>query len=141
LLPDLGQLVEVQLRDELVLGRGDHRQPVQADPELLVLDALGLAGRLLLVVDGAGGVLDVGLAGAELGEAAAGAGGADGDLDARLLLAELLGDGLGDRGHGRGAVNHDAAGEARRLAGVAAAGVVVAATRGGDQGDRQCQAE
>src|SRR5215211_101009 len=139
LLEDLGQLLEGQGVDELVLGGADHGQPVQADAELLVLDALGLAGGLLLVLDGAGGVGDVGLAGAELGEAAARAGGAHRDLHARLLLAELLGDGLADRGHGRGAVDGDAAGEAR-LPAAPAAGVVVA-TRGGDQGDGQRQAE
>src|SRR5215217_3002657 len=139
LLEDLGHLLEVQGVQEAVLGRGDDGQAVQADPELLVLDALGRTGLLLVVVDGPRGVGDVGLAVAELGEAAAGAGSADGDLDPRLLLVELLGDGLADRGHGRGAVDRDRAREAGPPG--AAAGVVVAATGGGDQGDGQGQAE
>src|SRR4029450_9593604 len=62
---------------------------------------------------GGGGVGDVGLAGAERGEAAARAGGAHRNLHARLLLAELLGDGLADRGHGRGDVDGDSDGEAQ----------------------------
>src|SRR6266545_470528 len=129
-LEDLGELLEGQRVQELVLGRGDDGQAVEPDAELLVLDVLARAGSLLLVLDRAGGVGDVGLAVAELGEAAAGARGAHGDPDARLLLAELRGDRLADRGDGRGPVDHDVAAERGR-----------AAARGGDQGGRQGQAE
>ena len=77
-----------------------------------VLDAALLADRdLLVVLDRARGVGDVGLAGAELLEAAAGAGLADRDLDVRVLLVEELGRRLGERVDGRGAVDGDAARE------------------------------
>src|SRR6266545_6758682 len=80
LLEDLGELLVGERVQEAVLRRGDHREAVEADAELLVLDVLGGAGRLLLVVDRARRVGDVGLTVAELGEAAAGARGAHGDL-------------------------------------------------------------
>ena len=75
----------------------------------IVLDAqLRLAVVHFSLQDRARGVGDVGLAAAELLEAAAGAGDADGDLDRVLLgLLEVLGHGLGDREHGGRAVDLD----------------------------------
>ena len=72
---------------------------------------LALAGRDLLVLDRAGGVGDVGLAVAELLEAAAGAGLTDGDLHVGLLLLEQLGGGLGQGKDGAGSVDVDRAAE------------------------------
>ena len=53
--------------------------------DLLVADPVLLAGFDLFGLDRAGGVADVGLAGAELFEAAAGAGGADRHPDAGVF--------------------------------------------------------
>ena len=77
---------------------GHDGDAVVGDLDLLVRDAGLLADRdLLVVLDRTRGVGDVGLAGAELLEAAAGAGGADRDLDVGVLALERLGRGLGER--------------------------------------------
>ena len=73
---------EVQALDVVVLGVGHHRDAVEGDLELDVLDAGLLAGLSLLVLDRAGGIGDVGLAAAEQLEAVTGAGPVDGDLNA-----------------------------------------------------------
>src|SRR4029450_1788887 len=62
-----------------VLGIYQDGQAVVRDRQLDVLDALRLAGLHLGRLDGTGRVRDVGLTGAELLEAAAGAGDADRD--------------------------------------------------------------
>ena len=90
----------------------DHGERVGGDLELGVLDAVLLAGRDLLLLDRAGGVGDVGLAGAELLEAATGAGLADRDLDVGVLLAEQLRGRVAQREDGRRAVDGDGAAEA-----------------------------
>src|SRR5918994_3237226 len=88
LVPDLLELVGGEAVDgERLVGH--DRDAVVGDLDLAVRDRVLLADRdLLVVLDGTGGVGDVGLAGAELLEAAAGAGGADGDLNAGVLLLE-----------------------------------------------------
>ena len=72
-----------------------------------------LAGRGLLRLDRPRGVGDVGLAGAEALEAAAGAGHADRDVDARVGRAEALGRELHERPDGARAVGADRAREVR----------------------------
>ena len=101
--------------------------------DVLVADPVLLAGFGLFGLDRSRGVADVGLAGAELFEAAAGAGGADRDLDARVFGLELLGDRFGQRGDGARAVDADRAGQ---VAASTAGRFVVAATAGRDS-DRQ----
>src|SRR6185436_1420212 len=94
-LPDLLELLDGEARRPVVLLVDDDRERVVRNLELDVLDALGHARLLLLLLDWARGVGDVGLAGAEALEAAAGAGDPDRHLDAAVLLLELLG-GTGD---------------------------------------------
>jgi hypothetical protein len=91
------------------------------------------AGRELGVLDRAGGVVDVGLAAAELLEAAAGAGDADGHADAGLDGAELFGHRFGDRKDGARAVDGDRALQA--IGGGAAGGVAAAARHQRAQAD------
>ena len=77
------QLVDGEAVDREVLV-GHDGDAVVGDLDLFVLDAGLLADRgLLVVLDRTRGVGDVGLAGAELLEAAARAGLADRDLDVR----------------------------------------------------------
>ena len=88
----------------------DDGQAVDRDLELDVADVVGLAGGAFLGVirlDRPRRVVDVGLVGAELREAAAGAGLLDADVDAGVGRVELLGDGLGDREDGARAVDDD----------------------------------
>ena len=92
--------------DVVVVRVGHDAEAVDGDGDLDVLDAGFETSIDLFLLDGAGGVGDVGLAVAELLEAAAAAGEADGDLDVAFGEdAELLGDGFADREHGAGAVN------------------------------------
>ncbi len=72
---------EAEAGDRLVLGGGDDGQPVDGDLELDELDAGGVAGLGFLGLDGREASADVDLAGAELGEAVAGARAVDGDGD------------------------------------------------------------
>ena len=89
--------------------RIDHdRQRVERDRQFDVLDAGRLALVHFLLQDRPRSVGDVGLAAAELLEAAARAGNADRDLDRVLLrLLEFLGDRLGDRVDGARAIDLD----------------------------------
>ncbi len=107
-LPHLLHLGDGELLDEGVLRVDHHRERVERHRQLDVLDArLGAVGHLGLQ-DRARGVRDVGLAAAELLEAAAGARDADRHLDLLLLrLLEVLGDRLGHREHGARAVDLD----------------------------------
>src|SRR5690606_916463 len=74
-LPDLLELLHREALGPGVLLVHHDREGVGGDRQLGVGDALRLAGGLLLVLDRPRGVLNVGLAVAELLEAAAGAGG------------------------------------------------------------------
>ena len=82
---------------QLVLRIHHDGDAVVGDRQLDVLDAGLLAGLDLGGADRPRGVADVGLAAAELLEAAAGAGDADRDADALVRLLELLGHGFADR--------------------------------------------
>jgi hypothetical protein len=146
LVPQLLELVGGQAVDLEVLV-GDDGDPVVGDLDLAVFDAGLLAGGRLLVVvvlDRTRGVADVGLAGAELLEAAAGPGLADRHLDVGLLLGEELGRGLGEREDRRRAVDADVAGEllfraASAAASAAAASVVIAAACGNTDREQCCR--
>src|SRR5829696_7554632 len=90
LVPDRLELVGRHAGDLQARVR-DDRDAVVGDLDLAVLDVVLLADRdLLVVLDGTRGVGDVGLAGAELLEAAARARCADGDLDVGLVLVEEI---------------------------------------------------
>ena len=89
LVPELLELLGGQAAD-LERRVGDDGDAVVGDLELLVGDAVLLAERDLLLLDRPRGVGDVGLAGAELLEAAAGAGLPDVDADVGVLLVEQL---------------------------------------------------
>src|SRR5918995_566560 len=109
LVPDLLELVGGEAVDgERLVGH--DRDAVVGNLDLAVLHRVLLADRdLLVVLDRARGVGDVGLAGAELLEAAAGAGRTDRDLHVGILLVEQLGGRLRERGDRRGAVDGDLA--------------------------------
>ena len=97
----LGRPQRLQLGDgdvvaQVFFGIDDDGEAVVGDRQLDVLDAGLLAGLDLGGADRPRGVADVGLAAAELLEAAAGAGDADRDADAGVGLLELLGDGFAD---------------------------------------------
>ena len=82
--PDRRELLDGEARRPVVLGVDDDRKGVDADLELREVDTRLLAeGNLLLLVDRARGVRDVGLPRTEALEAAARAGDADGDVHAR----------------------------------------------------------
>jgi hypothetical protein len=87
----------------------DDRKAVVGDLDLLELDPFLLADLLFLGLDRARGVGDVGLAGAELLEAAAGAGSADGHPHVAVLALELRRRGLRERSHRARAVDLDGA--------------------------------
>ena len=91
------------------------------------------AGRLLLILDRAGGVAEVSLAVAELLEAAARAGDAHRHVDVGLNLPELLGHRFRDGEDRAGAVALDVAGELGRLTGCGGLGAAAAATRGREE--------
>ena len=84
------------------------------------------SGDLFGVVDRSGGVGNLGLAGAESLEPAAGAGGSDADIHPGAALREELSGGLGERLHRAGAVDLDLAGETAWSLDVAARGIVTA---------------
>ena len=88
-LPDRVQLVGGDAGDPVVLRVDDVRESVGRDAELDVLDAVLLADRDLFLVDLSRGVREVGLTDAEALEPAAGAGDADGDVDACRFLEVL----------------------------------------------------
>ncbi|MDZ7674277.1 MAG: hypothetical protein U5K30_04320 [Acidimicrobiales bacterium] len=124
LVPDLVELVRGDAL-EGVVGVHDGGQGVVGDLDALEGDAVALADLDLLVVDRAGGAVAVGLAGAELLEAAAGAGDGHRHLDAGVLLHEQLGRDLGQGADGAGAV------EVHRAAQVTAAAIVAGRVVGG----------
>src|SRR5215210_6993632 len=139
LVPQLLELIGGKAVDgERLVGHdGDA---VVGDLHLAVLHARLVAdGDLLVVLDRPRGVGDVGLAGAELLEAAAGPGGADGDLHVGVLLVEQLGGGLGERRHRRGAVDCDLAAELPTARAPGGAAFVIVAARSG--AERQSRGE
>src|SRR5690606_41858591 len=77
----LGELINRQACDPVVLGVDDDRESIDRHAKFGHLDAVLSAGIDLFLFDWARGVGDLDLAVAELFEAAAGAGEADGDLD------------------------------------------------------------
>src|SRR5829696_2753772 len=131
LVPDLLELV----RREAVQGErlvGDDGDAVIGDLDLAVLDArLVAGGNLFVVLDRPRGVGDVGLAGTELLEAAAGARRAHRDLDVGVLLVEQLGRGLRERRDRRGAVDRDLAAQLAAARAPGGGPSVVAAARSG----------
>src|SRR4029453_12830323 len=125
-LPDLLELIGGHAGDRVV--RVDHHsERVVGDLDRVVADSLGLAGLLLVGLDRAGSVGDVGLTGTELLEAAAGARGPDGHVDVGVLAVEFLGDCLGERTDRARAVDADITGEVPPAAPVIA---VIAAAPG-----------
>ena len=100
-LPYLVELSDSETIDEVVVGVNHDGEAVGADAHLNELDAVGSGSLSLGVLDGPGGIGDVGLADGEALEATAGAGDGDVDLYARLFLAELLGNRLSDGEDGR----------------------------------------
>ena len=106
-LPHLLQLGHGGLLQAGVLGVDDHGECVVRHRQLEVLDAGGLAVFHFRLGDRARGVGDVGLVAAELLEAAARAGDADGDFQALVGLLEFFGDRFGDRVDGAGTVDLD----------------------------------
>src|SRR5215210_4072884 len=135
LVPDLLELVRGQAvdRERLV---GDHGDAVVGDLDLAVLHARLVAdGDLLVVLDRPRGVGDVGLAGAELLEAAAGPRRADRDLHVRVLGPEGLLRGLRERRDRARPVDLDRPGEVTAAAALAPRVVVVVVPAGsGAQG-------
>src|SRR5919106_1927423 len=123
-LPDLVQLVDGQAAGPVVARVDDDGQAVVRDLELLVRHVVLLADRDLVLLDRARRVGDVGLAGAELLEAPAGARGAHRDPDVRVLGLEELGGRLRQGSHGARAVDSD---RARELGAAVAAPAAVAA--------------
>ncbi len=113
--------------DPVVRLVDDDREAVVGDRDLDVLDAVLDRCLVLLLLDRAGRVGDVGLADGEALEAAAGARDADGHADLRSRLRELLGHGLGDGIDGGRAVDLDRSGQ---LAQVLFAGVAHGAKQG-----------
>jgi hypothetical protein len=90
-LPDRLQLLCGQAGRPVVLGVDGHRQRVDGDLKLRVLDAVLLTDRRLLVLlDRARGVRDVRLPVAEALEATTGAGGSHRHVHAGLPFAEEL---------------------------------------------------
>ena len=134
LVPDHLQLLHREAVRPVVLRVHDHCESVVRHLDLDPLDA-GVRTQLLLVrLDLARGVVGVGLAGAELLEAAARAGDADGDTHVGVLRLEELCSGLGERTHGARSVDADIP----RERGTATAGVWVVAPAGhSHQRDRQ----
>src|SRR5919106_2041575 len=130
--PDRVELLYGQAGGPVVVGVDHDRQRVVGDRELVERDAGFVAKGDLVVLDGTGGVGDVGLAVAELLEAAAGAGLADRDVHTRVLLHEELGRRAGQRKDGARTVDDDLAGQLFAAALVVRCGlrVVALATRG-----------
>ena len=114
-LVDLLQLFDAELVNKVV-GRVDHDgEAVPAHQHLDELNAVGGTDLTLGALDGARGVGDVGLAGAEALEAAAGAGDAHLHADLRRHAAELFGHGIGDGEDGARTVDVNVAGEAAEV--------------------------
>src|SRR5918995_1188721 len=130
--PDRVELLHGQAGGPVVVGVDDDRQRVVGDRELVERDAGLVAKGDLVVLDGTGGVGDVGLAVAELLEATPGAGLADRDVHTRVLLHEELGGRAGQRKDGARTVDDDLAGQLFGAALVVRCGlrVVALATRG-----------
>src|SRR5918992_5373088 len=139
-LPDRLQLVDGQAAGPVVARVDDDGQTVVRNLELLVRHVGLLADRDLVLLDRARRVGDVGLAGAELLEPPAGAGGAHRDPDVRVLGLEDLGGRLRQRSHGARAVHSDGArelGAAATAAVPATAAVVVIVVAAGRRS--QCE--
>ncbi len=115
------QVAEAQAAHIGVVGRRDDAEPVDRDLQLDVADAVLLADRRLLVLDGARGIADVRLAGAEQGEAVAGAGSVDRSVDARVGRDEVLEDDRADRLDGRRTRDDDVPGDVAGAGSVAGA--------------------
>src|SRR5690606_13679076 len=129
-LPDRLELLDGQAVHRVVRVNHDGERVV-GDGELFVGDAVGGARGRLLITDRPGCIGDVGLAVAELLEAAAGArlGHVDGDV--RILGLEELGRSLRERAHGAGTVETDHAAE---RCGVYFRSFVIATAAAGDDG-------
>jgi hypothetical protein len=138
-VPDRPKLVGGQAVDPVVLRVDDDGERVVRDLELDRLDAVLPAELLLLVLDRPRGGREVGLAPAEAIEAAAGAGDADGDPNAGIRPAEVLGSRGCEGADGARAVDLDGAGQVGRV-GAVAVGVLrdrAAAARSDEQRDEE----
>ena len=113
--PDAAQFFHCQAVNKVVIVADHDGQAVVGDGQLDILNPIGFGGFGLAVLDGAGGVADVGFAGDELLESAARTGYTDGCADIGVQLVEFLGDRFGDGEDGAGAINDD--GAAERLGG------------------------
>jgi hypothetical protein len=111
--PDGLQLLDGQAVDPVVVLVHHDGERVVRDRQLLERDAVGLADRRLLVLDRTGGVGDVGLAVAELLEAAAGARRRHRDVHAGLLLGVERRGRLAQRSDRARPVDRDRAGQGR----------------------------
>ena len=112
------QLLDCEAVGEVVIGVDHHGQGIEGDLNLEdIVDAVLGAGVNLVLPDGARGVVDIRLAGAEGLEASTGSGEANVDEDIAGDGVKILGDGRRDREYRGGAVDVDLAALAAVIAG------------------------